>query len=169
MTEIYWNKDLLPEEYRDVKMEDLYFIELVWGVNNFRRQGAVLGEIYRYDKETKLFSDKVEVVSPVSGFVKYSDPSFDFNHRYQYPLNSAFCTIYPQEEIECEYDAYYQIFTDPFSKEKRIKWISLFDSTYIKNGLYWFDFTLGVSFSYDGNPHLLLSTRKSCFKPKIKC
>lgn len=167
MIELFWNKDILPEEYGSVEMEDLFF-KTTKSTDSFVKEGTVVGEIYKYNKETSLLYGKVDVVSPTSGFVKYSVPSvYKFGYGYQYPINTPFCTVYSLEEARGEYDAYYQIFIDPFSKEKRLKWTSLFDASYIRNGFYKYGYELGVSFNCDVSPHLLLCIHKSKFKPSV--
>ena len=168
MVSIFVNEGLLPEKRKELNLEILHFrfSSRVWP-NSFIEKGAEVCTVYLPGSSPISKSEEITIIrAPISGFICKGEAYIDSLGLYK--KDSLLFTIKTFDEVLDSLDATYQIYTDSFSQEKRIKWTSLFNTPYHIPNYFRYDAFVSVSFSFDGAAHLLMKVWRDRFKPKAK-
>ena len=156
MIEILWNKDLFPEEYKNLDIEDVQIVfRSYYGI--YIDKGTIVCGVFTNEVigPKQLFC----IHSPEAGFITIGKPAKSYGGRDYFSSNSVLFTIRSFQEKLDSIEIDYQINTDSFTNEKRINWKPYFKFNYLDT-LY-FDFI-------EGTPCLSIKVSNNHFNPKLK-
>jgi hypothetical protein len=168
MVSVFVNEGLIPDKRKGLNLEKLHFrfsSRVRW--DSFIGKGEEVCTVYLPGSTPLSKSEEiVRILAPISGFICTGKAYIDALGLYK--KDSLLFSIKPFDEVLESLDATYQIFTDSFSQEKRIRWTSLFNTPYRIPNYFRYAAFVSVSFNYDGNAHLLMKVWRDKFKPKTK-
>lgn len=168
MVSVFVNERLIPDKRKGLNLEKLNFrfsSRVRW--DSFIGKGEEVCLVYLPGSTPLSKSEEiVRILAPISGFIFKGKAYIDTLGLYK--KDSLLFSIKPFDEVLESLDATYQIFTDSFSQEKRIRWTSLFNTPYHIPNFFRYDTMVSISFSFDGDAHLLMKVWKDRFKPKVK-
>lgn len=174
MIEVFWNTDIIPNEFKGVPMDS-------WGVYRsiniplfqeaarIQKGATVLKIAYPPILQEKAFA----LVSPIDGFLVYNiEPKTGLFSTIQPSPNTLLFTIYTYDECYNLISPLYQISVDDYTGKTIIKWNSFkLKSGNIYKGdhnFFRFDNFKFISFDYDEGAFLRMRVLKDRFKPKAK-
>ncbi|MBP5423845.1 MAG: 3'-5' exonuclease [Paludibacteraceae bacterium] len=164
MIEIYWNDNLVPEQLEGLDIENVRIKSCLLD-GYYLEKGKPVARVY--SNEGLFGQELFKIDTPISGFIRMGEPSSTKGFHNYYSRGSVLFSILSLEEMSSP-DALYQIYLEPGTTKKRIRWTSLFNQKNKYNPDYFiFGSYLSISFMYDGLAHLLMRIEEHDFPMRV--